>query len=397
MTIDKVRAKLRSLLIDAGLVLCSLLVGFLILEAILSVWSPWRATVTADKITLPYNQQTVFRNDRIQGADPVIYYTTNELGFRGPPWPSAPEKAVKILFVGGSTTQAIYASDGKEWTTLVLKKLQEAHKSIWINNAGFDGHSTFGHLRLLQEHIINLHVDFVAFLIGINDVGNDVGNPFDSSLDPRSIPWYRIPDVWLRLHTRLGTALTQAIMAWRAQTHNVGHGTINLSAEPMMSAEDLAALDETAILARHADTWLPGFEQRVRHLIEICRQNAIEPILITQPLLFGPVIDPASGGDLGRIKIGDQAGTVSGALKWRILEQYNDVTRKLAKEHKVFLIDLAHTMEKTTKYFYDLMHYNNAGNQRVAEIIADALGQSPQLAQAVIRVEAGARSDGNQR
>jgi hypothetical protein len=48
---------------------------------------------------------------------------------------------------------------------------------------------------------------------------------------------------------------------------------------------------------------------------------------------------------------------------------YNDVLRKIRSEYKVHVIDLARELPKSSKYFYDLYHYNNAGAEEVAKIL----------------------------
>ena len=57
----------------------------------------------------------------------------------------------------------------------------------------------------------------------------------------------------------------------------------------------------------------------------------------------------------------------------RSLELYNDVTREVGRERGVLVIDLARQMPKNSTYYFDLMHYTNAGAAQVAEIIATHL------------------------
>ena len=61
--------------------------------------------------------------------------------------------------------------------------------------------------------------------------------------------------------------------------------------------------------------------------------------------------------------------TITGKIAWEILEKYNDVTRAAGADEGVHVVDLARKLSKDTKYFYDFWHYNNAGSQKVAEII----------------------------
>lgn len=51
-----------------------------------------------------------------------------------------------IISVGGSTTECFYISDDKTWTHILGMKLKSVFTRVWINNAGLDGHSTFGHI-----------------------------------------------------------------------------------------------------------------------------------------------------------------------------------------------------------------------------------------------------------
>ncbi|MDQ6763531.1 MAG: hypothetical protein M3015_13005 [Bacteroidota bacterium] len=57
---------------------------------------------------------------------------------------------------------------------------------------------------------------------------------------------------------------------------------------------------------------------------------------------------------------------------WQVLEMYNDEIRKM-RSHGTAVIDLAAAMPKNSKYYYDFMHYTNAGAEKVASIISDSL------------------------
>ena len=52
-----------------------------------------------------------------------------------------------------------------------------------------------------------------------------------------------------------------------------------------------------------------------------------------------------------------------------MLQEYNRVTVSVGEETKVLVIDLANQLPKSSKYFYDLTHYNKEGAKAVAEII----------------------------
>ena len=52
---------------------------------------------------------------------------------------------------------------------------------------------------------------------------------------------------------------------------------------------------------------------------------------------------------------------------------YNDVTRAVAAELGVPLVDLAHKLPKSSRYFYDTIHFTNEGASLVAEVLAGEL------------------------
>ena len=64
-------------------------------------------------------------------------------------------------------------------------KLQHDFNKLWLNNAGFCGHSTYGHYILMHNFMAKLQPKVAVFLIGINEVG--VSNPreFDTRMSTK--------------------------------------------------------------------------------------------------------------------------------------------------------------------------------------------------------------------
>jgi len=59
------------------------------------------------------------------------------------------------------------------------------------------------------------------------------------------------------------------------------------------------------------------------------------------------------------------------ALMQKVLELYNDVVRSFGNQVKV--VDLAALMPKNSNYFYDFIHYTNAGCSKIAAIVSNEL------------------------
>lgn len=357
--------------VTAGMVLC---------ELALRIHNPFESRVKGNRIILPANEHYIMRNPDASKTDSVIHHRKNGLGFRGPSRPVDWESALTIIAVGGSTTECFYLSDGSTWPDRMSEALRPVLPRIWVNNAGLDGHSTFGHRILLQDHIGRLRPDIVLFLVGINDVGRDDLGEFDRAHLKRletSSPARVLAS--LADYSELLAAGLNGYRYWKARRAGLAPGT-TLGAVPreidMKRLEHLRTDDRTrpTLLAAHAARNLPGYEQRVRALVRISREWGIRPVLVTQPALFGDVTDDASGVSLATVMVGELDGTkVDGATKWAILESYNDVTRRVAGDERVPLVDLAAQLPKSSRYYYDLVHFNNAGARAVGDIMAAAL------------------------
>jgi hypothetical protein len=107
-------------------------------------------------------------------------------------------------------------------------------------------------------------------------------------------------------------------------------------------------------------------------LMAVTRASGITPVLITQPALFGDATDDVTQADLGRVSI-EIYRQMNGHIAWRMLESYNDVTRKLGQSQNIAVIDLARQLPKSSRYFYDYIHYGKEGAQAVGRIVEQSL------------------------
>ncbi len=93
----------------------------------------------------------------------------------------------------------------------------------------------------------------------------------------------------------------------------------------------------------HRQKYLKSYARRLIKLIEISRENNIEPVLITQPYLLGKGVDDRTKVDLTTV---DAGASGNGRMAWEILELYNDVVRQVGQDHQVLIIDLARELPK---------------------------------------------------
>ena len=338
-------------------------------EILLRIFNPIPFRVKGDKIMLPRNQKIIIENKKILSLAPVIYHTKNNMGFRGPEVPANLKDYISIITVGGSTTESYYISDSLTWSYRLYEKLQGDFPNVWLNNAGLDGHSTYGHKMLLKDHLLSLQPDYILFMVGCNDVERDDLHKMDQMQGGLSIQKEKNNSfTFLKNHSELASLIENIRRSNQARRRNLLHEDL----APRIAAHDTITISESeaeAVLKRQGP-YLAGFRNRLDELVAICLEHGIQPILLTQASLFGTGTDPETGGSLENTRLND--GT-NGKLYWQRLELYNDVVRELAQSRGLLLIDLARIVPKSSRYFYDTVHFTNEGSALVAELVYEQL------------------------
>jgi lysophospholipase L1-like esterase len=349
-------------------VLVQLLLIFALAELLLHIYNPLPYGVRGNRIILPVDQRWEFHNEVASKLDPVTQHTKNSLGFRGPEPPRDFASRLTILTIGGSTTECLFLTDGKTWTDEMARRLAETFPNVWVNNAGLDGQSTYGHLILLRSFVDDLRPRVAVFLIGVNDIGLEASTPYDEALaPPRSRG--RAMMSFITDHSELAGLVRNLLRIARTRREAFGHGQIDVRTVPHLQDDEATSRETIATFSKP----LPSFASRVAAIIDECRRHGIEPVLVTHPMLNGDALDPATGVDLSTIQV---RGAANGRLWWQVLERYNDVTRRVGKERGVLVVDAAREMPKDSRLFYDFMHYTNEGAKVLGDIVADGIRNS---------------------
>jgi lysophospholipase L1-like esterase len=356
--------KASNILKNSLLLLAGLLLSLVVLEIALRLFPPFEMRFKPDRIVLPVNKRYVFDNTaKFPTKLPqTTVHTKNSLGFRGAPPPADLPDYLSIVTIGGSTTECFYLSDGRTWTDLLGAKLSRDFPKLWINNAGLDGATTYRHLILLEDYVVKLKPKLVLFLVGINDAG--VGEIHD-------LPHGGFGG-WLKSLTNKSEVYSLGLNIYRyfvAQKRGLHHVEVDLKAQ---GASEVPEAIQQETLRKYRES-LPYYRERLEKLVRVSRSHNIEPVLITQPTLYGPGLDPVTGVDLEKIRLGEN---LNGALMYGVVEMYNDALRQVGAKEGVLVIDLARQMPRHSAYYYDYLHYTEAGAAQVAEIIYRGLKSS---------------------
>lgn len=354
----------RNWLKNAALLGAGCLAAFLLLEVFIAFYPPLQPRVRGGHIVLFPHKSYLIENDKFPKLDKVITRSNNSLGLRGPEPPENFAEVLTVIALGGSTTEGFYLSDGKTWPERFGARLDGAFRGSWVNNAGMDGHSTFGHSVLMSEYIVKLRPKAVLLLTGLNDMGKASPDRFDLQLTGhggRSLPARLF--IYGARHSRVLALAQNAILHARAIKAGVGHGELDLrdAARARLPEGKLAELR-----TRH-EPLAGAYALRLAAIADQAREAGIEPFFITQPMLCGEGKDPATGEDLETLA--DTPEYVNCRGRWRTLEIYNDAMRRFAAEKKVRICDLARKMPKDSRYYYDSVHFTAEGADMVGAIV----------------------------
>ena len=312
-------------------------------------------------------------------------------GFRADPLPA---QAHTLLALGGSTTECLYLDHEEAWPWLLQERLRSATgQSVWVPNAGRSG-------RNLRDHVVQLihllpqepSLDAVLLMTGVNDLQlrlaqDEAFEPIDlrqpqavAELLPRAFE--RVPlarntgPIWRR--TALWHALSDLKWRWFGSPGDeaVFAGLYRTWREHRAAAAgwrteppDLeSALDE--------------YERHLLHVVALCERAGVRLVLLTQPFVWADDLPPEVAELLWLGGIGDfqkEDGCVyytAGALA-RALDAFNTRLRGVAATAEIECFDLATALGQDPHWYYDDVHFNEAGARRVAELVCDYLVARP--------------------
>lgn len=123
-------------------------------------------------------------------------------------------------------------------------------------------------------------------------------------------------------------------------------------------------------------TEFPGvvaFRRNLESLMDMADLDGTKVVLMTQPTLIKKDMSPQEIDSLHMLKY-EAVGT---DRRWALntagagMEKYNDITRELARDRHVYLLDLEKVVPKTQQYFKDDVHYRDKAFGLIANHIAE--------------------------
>ena len=265
-----------------------------------------------------------------------------------------------IVFLGGSTTECMFVDEDHRFPYVVGKLLEtETGAKINAYNGGMSGNNTLNAIDILINKVIPLNPQVVVYMENINDL---------STLLYEGTYWNRhtarSPLETLKKRQLVGKLLKEIFIP------NLNNAYRNLKKTLAHEEEDEFAGARGKKLTVDEPRLVREFAMNLQTLICICRAHAIVPVLMTQANRITENPDPVVAAYIGR----DGRDTGISYRQFKALyDAFNDTIREVGRQDKVMVIDLAREVPPDKKYLYDLVHFNDAGAQLAAQLIAARL------------------------
>lgn len=153
--------------------------------------------------------------------------------------------------------------------------------------------------------------------------------------------------------------------SFRAFQWGLSHRFLNLE---QLNHQSLDRKTIATELQQH-QSFLQQYEKRLTQLMRITIEAGIQPILATQPTLVGVGVDDITGVHLETI----QLKRPNGKAYWRVLQAYNQITQNVGNMLNIPVIALDQRTPKSSRYFYDALHFTNEGASLGGHILATKL------------------------
>jgi lysophospholipase L1-like esterase len=299
----------------------------------------------------------LYKSDR-----PLITYSRDKYGLRGS---YGSPSGIRILTVGGSTTDQRYIGDGQTWQDALQREFQRAGLAVPVANAGVDGQSTFGHIADFKwwfPDIPGLAPEFILFYVGINDYHIDAAERFDRLVSDGGSAgiWDRIQEnsaIWNLFKTLRG--MYKALVVSRIGHQRVDFGGLKWAREPLQKDYGFMA------------PRLAAYAQRLRVLADLTRRLGATPIFVSQPTRHYRITSQGLEGWADETPYDDRR--INGLDFHHLMRQFDGVARTVAKEKGAIFVDLASRTEWTDRDFYDFVHMTPQGAEKVGRFLYQAL------------------------
>ena len=260
-----------------------------------------------------------------------------------------------ILFLGGSTTEALYVPEKKRFTSIVERELSSKlrQKVITLNGGKSGNHSIHSLINFIAKGLPQ-KPDFVVLMNNMNDLGSlrSTGSYWDAPKSRRIIQTEEKKPAWYLLAKSMKDLLAPNLYSYLLPRLKQG-----VTDEWRDYRDDYRSYSD----------FYKDYKASLLSFVSVAKAWDVKPVLMTQ---FNRV---NLSDKLFRETFLQHTNNNERELQNYVssYKKFNQIKRDIAKTEGVLLIDLDALVPSNSKYIYDTIHLNEVGSEYVGIIISD--------------------------
>lgn len=312
-----------------------------------------------------WSREEINAQDQLVKPVPYLNYIANpehpehnKLGYRGAEIENPkPEGVFRIVTLGGSTTYSTGTSPEESYAVFLQQALRNdyGYTQVEVINGGMSGYSSWENLTNFAFRVLELEPDMIIVYAAVNDVVAREYGSNDCYQGENAMRGLNIGrGLWVEQNQPLSTSALHRFISIR-----LGWMPNPLDLQSAFKTVDIVCQGdpEGSTLADRVEANTPNyFERNMRNLLLLAQGNDVIPVLST----WSYYVD-AERPD-----------------HWiNAINQHNDITRQLAEELNIVLVDLATQLPIDSEFWeIDGIHLVAKGTQEQAKHYAQFLDES---------------------
>jgi lysophospholipase L1-like esterase len=294
--------------------------------------------------------------------DPSGRFTHNSQGWRGREFAAEkPPGTFRVVLMGASTVYGIFVGDDETSAAQLEKRLSTLlhDRKVEVINAGVPGWTTAETVRNLRLNVLNWNPDVIVVVDGRNDIFPQLFNNYRDDYSHYRLPneQFRHSNYWHKNLFRISHSFM--LVAARGGGR---FGFVYKDENPASAAINFGNGPAQEELVRNATEpqRTNAFRHNLEQVVRLGRSRGALVVLSTMPFLAEDYVHHILETDDQTLHlITEQVG------------RNNEVTRAVAREMKVPLVDPAATIARA-ELLHDDCHFSPEGEQLFADAILAA-------------------------
>ena len=265
-----------------------------------------------------------------------------------------PPGQLRIIAIGGSTTEDVWNEDGLHWPLWLERQLRaKGAGDIKVYNAGMSAYSSAHDLIRLSFDVLDYEPDIFVMMHNINDL---IVNYY-AALEGRDVdPHYRVA------------------FGNKFYTGDIDEDDVVVSR--FLNAvrsrwEELTQADKIVPSTYSIDKGLQYFQRNLGSIHAVVGDRGSQLVLLTMPVCDSEEVYRLVESQ-GRRQF--SAPLPSDFRRFQQdFERYNDAIRQVGSSRGIQVVDMARLFGGSREMFSDFVHYNARGSQQFGTVLASEL------------------------